>query len=182
MEIREYKIGELKPYEKNPRRNDGAVDAVAESIRQFGFKQPIVVDKNMVIIAGHTRYKAAQKLGLDKVPCIMADDLTEEQIKAYRLVDNKTAELAGWDFDLLKGELKGLDLDAFDLSWGVDDVAYDFSDFDRQNEELEGEETVMVTISIPRKYENQILEWLANGERKTAVGFGMGVLKRCGLL
>lgn len=128
LKIKVVKLDEIKPYEKNPRRNDDAVDAVAESIRQFGFKQPIVVDKNMVIVAGHTRYKAAQKLGLDKVPCIMADDLTEEQIKAYRLADNKTAELAGWDFGLLDEELSEI----FDIDMSVfgfnetEDIGEDF--------------------------------------------------------
>ena len=84
------------PYEKNPRKNDDAVKYVAESIQQFGFKVPIVIDTNGVIIAGHTRYKASKKLGLKEVPCIIADDLTEEQIKAYRLADNKVSELSEW--------------------------------------------------------------------------------------
>ena len=98
----------LIPYERNPRNNDKAVDAVAESIKEFGFLQPIVIDKDGVIAAGHTRLKAAEKLGLEQVPVVMADELTEEQIKAFRLADNKTAELAGWDFDLLSEELKGI--------------------------------------------------------------------------
>ena len=93
MQIVEKKITELKEYENNPRNNDEAVEAVAESIRQFGFKVPIVIDSNGVIIAGHTRRKAAVKLGLDTVPCIIADDLTPEQIQVFRLADNKTAEL-----------------------------------------------------------------------------------------
>lgn len=102
------RINELKPYEKNPRKNDSAVDAVAESIKEFGFKNPVIIDKDGVIVAGHTRLKAAKKLGLEEVPTIMADDLSEEQVKAFRLADNKTAELAGWDFDLLSEELKGI--------------------------------------------------------------------------
>ena len=121
MNIIEMKIGDIIPYEKNPRKNDEAVKYVAESIKQFGFKVPIVIDKNNVIVAGHTRYKASKKLGLKEVPCIVADDLTEEQIKAYRLADNKVAELAEWDIDLLGEELDGiLDIDmgdfGFDLS------------------------------------------------------------------
>ena len=91
MQIVEKKIEEIKPYEKNPRKNDGAVDAVANSIEQFGFRVPVVIDKDNVIVCGHTRYKAAKKLGLDTVPCVIADDLTEEQIKAYRLADNKVS-------------------------------------------------------------------------------------------
>ena len=94
MKVIDKLLTELKPYEKNPRNNTAAVEPVAESIKQFGFKVPIVIDKNGVIVAGHTRYKAAEKLGLDKVPCIVADDLSPEQIKAFRLADNKTAEFA----------------------------------------------------------------------------------------
>ena len=114
MNIIEKKITEIKPYEKNPRRNDEAVKYVAESIKQFGFKVPIVIDKNDVIVAGHTRYKAAKNLGLKEVPCIVADDLTEEQVKAFRLADNKVAEKAEWDFDLLSEELD--DLFDFDMT------------------------------------------------------------------
>ena len=105
MNIIEKDITELRAYEKNPRHNEKAVDAVAASIREFGFKVPIVIDKDNVIAAGHTRVAAARKLGLEKVPCIVADDLTEEQIRAFRLADNKTAELAEWDEDLLAEEL-----------------------------------------------------------------------------
>jgi hypothetical protein len=102
---------DIKPYEKNPRINDNAVDAVANSIREFGFKQPIVVDKDNVIIAGHTRWKAAKKLKMKEVPVIVASDLTEEQAKAYRLADNKVGERSMWDFDLLDGELLDISLD-----------------------------------------------------------------------
>lgn len=114
MKTREIKITELKPYENNPRHNDAAVDKVAESIKQFGFKVPIVVDKDLVIVCGHTRLKAAEKLGLDKVPCVVADDLTDDQIKAFRLADNKTAEFAEWDVDKLIEELD--ELTNFDMS------------------------------------------------------------------
>lgn len=112
--IIEKRLQDLTPYEKNPRKNAQAVEAVAASIREFGFKVPIVIDKDGVIVAGHTRYKAAGSLNMDKVPCIVADDLTEEQIKAFRLADNKSAELAEWDFDLLAGELA--DIQAVDMS------------------------------------------------------------------
>ena len=124
MQIIDKKIGEIKPYEKNPRKNDNAVDAVASSISQFGFKNPIVIDGNNVIICGHTRYKAAKKLGLDVVPCVVADDLTEEQIKAYRLADNKVSELAEWDIDLLGEELDGIfDIDMSDFGFDFEDEA-----------------------------------------------------------
>lgn len=108
MEIIIKGIDEIRPYENNPRVNDGAVGAVAESIREFGFQQPIVVDRDGVIIAGHTRYKAAQKLGLTEVPVVVAGNLTDEQVRAYRLADNKTGELAEWDFSALEEELAGI--------------------------------------------------------------------------
>lgn len=117
MQIVEKKIAELKEYANNPRNNNEAVEAVAESIRQFGFKVPIVIDSNGVIIAGHTRRKAAVKLGLATVPCIIADDLTPEQIQAFRLADNKTAELAEWDFEALEKELA--ELTAFDVDMSL---------------------------------------------------------------
>lgn len=105
MQIISKNITDIHPYANNPRKNDQAVDAVASSIREFGFKVPVVIDKNGEIIAGHTRYKAAKKLKLKEIPCIIADDLTEEQIKAFRLADNKVGELAEWDLDMLDIEL-----------------------------------------------------------------------------
>lgn len=102
------KLNELKPYEKNPRRNGDAVDYVAKSIENFGFKVPIVIDKEGIIVAGHTRYKAAKKIGLTEVPCIVADDLSDEQIKAFRLADNKVSELSRWDYALMQKELEGI--------------------------------------------------------------------------
>lgn len=113
MNIVNKSVSEIKPYEKNPRKNDDAVKYVAESIKQFGFKVPVVIDKNGVIVAGHTRWKAAKELKLETLPCVVADDLTEEQIKAFRLVDNKVSEKAGWDFALLEEELD--DLFDFDM-------------------------------------------------------------------
>ncbi|MFN4260873.1 MAG: ParB N-terminal domain-containing protein [Gemmataceae bacterium] len=115
MKIELRKLSDIKPYENNPRLNDVAVEAVAASVREFGFRQPIVVDGNGVIICGHTRYKAALKLGLDKVPVHVATDLTPEQIKAYRIADNKSAELSDWNYDLLPIELAGLQEMNYDL-------------------------------------------------------------------
>lgn len=111
-------ISELNPYKNNPRFNDEAVEAVANSIKQFGFKVPIIIDSSNVIVAGHTRLKAAKQLGMDKVPCIIADDLTEEQIRAFRLVDNKVSELADWDYEKLEEELaniNSIDMNIFDF-------------------------------------------------------------------
>lgn len=121
MKVEAKSIDEIKPYENNPRDNDDAVDAVANSIKEFGWQQPIVVDNEGVIIAGHTRYKAAKKLGLKHVPVVVADNLTPDQVKAYRLADNKTAELADWDMDLLNEELdqiRDIDMSQF----GFDDL------------------------------------------------------------
>jgi hypothetical protein len=131
IEIVMRKIGELKPYENNPRHNDMAVDAVAASIQQFGFKNPVIIDKDGVIVAGHTRYKAAKKLGITDIPCISADDLSDEQIKAFRLADNKTAELAEWDEDLLGKEMQGIiniDMSQFGFSVGEDELGEEMQD------------------------------------------------------
>lgn len=113
MDIVYKKLTEIKPYEKNPRQNDDAVQYVAESIKEFGFKVPIVIDKNNVIVAGHTRYKASQELGLEEVPCIIADDLTDEQVKAFRVADNKTSDYSLWDNKLLLEELDSISEDLF---------------------------------------------------------------------
>jgi DNA modification methylase len=126
MKIELRKLSEIKPYPGNPRVNDDAVAAVAASIREFGFRQPIVVDAEGVIIVGHTRYKAAQKLGLEKVPVHVATDLTPEQIKAYRIADNKTNELSAWNYDLLPielGELQACNYDLGLLGFDQDELA-----------------------------------------------------------
>ena len=117
MKIIEMKINDLVPYSNNPRINDQAINAVANSIKEFGFKVPIIVDKDNVIITGHTRLKAAKKLGLETVPVIMAEDLTPDQVKAFRLADNKTGELAEWDFDKLEEELSELEMDMGDFGF-----------------------------------------------------------------
>lgn len=120
MNVKEINIKDIRPYEKKPRKNNSAVAYVAESIKQFGFKVPIIIDKNNVIVAGHTRYKAAKKLGINTVPAIIADDLTDEQIKAFRLADNKVAEQAEWDIDLLNEELEEIfDIDMTDFGFEV---------------------------------------------------------------
>lgn len=119
LEIQILPIKKIKPYEKNPRKNEEAIYYVAESIRQFGFKVPIIIDKDYIIVAGDTRYKASLELNLKEVPCIIADDLSEEQIKAFRLIDNKAAEKADWDFELLSKELNdilNIDMESFDFN------------------------------------------------------------------
>ena len=116
MQIINVRVDELRAYDKNPRRNDDAVEYVANSIREFGFKVPVVIDNKNTIVCGHTRVKAAVKLGMGEVPCIVADDLTPAQIKAFRLADNKVGELALWDWDLLSDEMEELDELGVDMS------------------------------------------------------------------
>lgn len=132
MEIIKLNINEVIPYPDNPRKNDNAVDAVAESIKQCGYCSPIVIDEDNVILAGHTRLKALKKLKWKEIECVRKTGLTEEQKKKYRILDNKTNELAEWDFNILDAALAGLDFDDFDFGFdtqdlSVDDFGEDFS-------------------------------------------------------
>lgn len=166
MQIVEKKIADVKPYEKNPRKNDSAVDAVANSIREFGFKVPVVIDKDNIIVCGHTRYKAAEKIGLKTVPCVIADDLTDEQIKAYRLADNKVGELAEWDIDLLGEELDGIfdiDMSYFGFDLEVED------DTPPEREDLSGKvgETYEVIIECDNEMEQEEIYEKLRGEGYT---------------
>ena len=127
MEVRDVPIGSIRPYDNNPRDNSAAVGAVTESIERFGWQQPIVVDRDGVIVVGHTRYEAARRLGLETVPVKVADGLSPEKVRAYRLADNKVGELATWDdgkleaeLDALGDELDGLDFDMSDFGFGHD--------------------------------------------------------------
>lgn len=139
MEIKTLKIGDIHPYEKNPRKNDKSVAAVARSIEEFGWQQPIVVDINHEIICGHTRYKAAKKLGMKEVPCVIAENLTEEQIKAYRLADNKVSESSEWDLPLLSEEL-------------ADIIDIDMSEFGFSFEEPEPDEVIEDEVpAVPKE-------------------------------
>ena len=151
-------IGKIQPYENNPRNNDNAVDAVAASIREFGWQQPIVVDKDGVIIAGHTRYKAAKKLGLAEVPVVVADKLTEEQIKAYRLADNKSGELAEWDSAALEEELAAIseiDMSAFGF-----DARISPEDFDDSFSLPDGEKPEIVKMTfILHEKQKELIEY-----------------------
>lgn len=141
MELVMRKLTEIFPYPNNPRRNDNAVEAVAESIRQCGYVAPIIVDENGVILAGHTRYKALQRLGRSEAEVIVKDGLTEAQKRKYRLLDNKTGELATWDLDLLSDELEDLDFGDLELDWGLDqDSSLDLDDASSGGDD--GRETV----------------------------------------
>lgn len=135
MEIIYKSTKEIKPYENNPRNNNEAVEKVAVSITDYGFRVPIIIDSNNVIVAGHTRYKAALKIGCESVPCIVIDDLTPEQIRAYRLVDNKTAEYSSWDFEMLEKELKNLDIDISEFEFPDLGETLDISDDDFYTDE-----------------------------------------------
>lgn len=141
MVIKNKNINDLKVYENNPRNNDAAVDAVANSIKEFGFKVPIVISKDNVIIAGHTRLKASIKLGLKEVPCIIANDLSEEQIKAFRLADNKTSELATWDFTKLEEELLNIDIDM--SQFGFEDLEASIPD-NESNDDFDIDEEIPI--------------------------------------
>lgn len=154
MEIVNKKLEELKPYANNPRFNDEAVEYVANSIKQFGFKVPIIIDKKGEIVAGHTRYKASLQLGLKEVPCIVADDLTDEQIKAFRIADNKVSDKATWNDDLLGDEIKDL-LDDFDMT------DFGFGDFEisilTEDMEPDGYDDELI-----QNYSNNAEDFLAN--------------------
>ena len=137
MKLQKLKLADIKPYENNPRKNDGAVNAVAESIRQCSYITPIIVDEDYVIIAGHTRYKALVALGMDDVECLVCDGMTEEQKKKYRFLDNKTGEKATWDLMKLEVELEGLDLEGFDFFGMAEDLPVD-GDGSASDKELTG--------------------------------------------
>ena len=127
------KVSELKLNPKNPRKNDSAVDTVAKSIEKYGFKNPLIIDENNVVWCGNTRLKASKKLGLKEVPCIVASDLTEEQIRELALIDNKSSEIADWDYDLLGDELSELDLSEFELDWGLPELVEEEKEVEEDN-------------------------------------------------
>lgn len=138
MEIKYKKLEEIIPYDNNPRFNEQAIDYVANSIKEFGFKVPLVIDKNNVIITGHTRYEASKKLNLKEVPTIIADDLSEEEVNAYRLADNKVSELAVWNYDLLLEEIEEIDAEKLKL-FDINDKEIDFTD-EKEKAETKPEE------------------------------------------
>ena len=139
MKVKYIPITEIHAYENNPRKiPEKAINAVTASIREFGFKIPIIIDSNNVIVCGHTRVKAAEKLGLKEVSCIIADDLTPEQVKAFRLADNKTSELTGWDFEKLDLELEELDFNMSEFGF-IEDEVVDINSFFEPEPEKEKE-------------------------------------------
>ena len=151
LKIEYVDIDSIKPYENNPRHNEEAIPYVMNSIKEFGFKNPIIIDKNNVIIAGHTRLESAKRLGMKEVPIIHADDLTEEQVKAFRLADNKVSEKAEWDFNMLDAELADLDLDMSEFGFENIDIVEDFDEKDLEDEREK--EKINVSIVFD-KYED----------------------------
>lgn len=147
-QIQEVPIGDVKPYENNPRDNDRAVDALAKSIKSFGWQQPIVVDKNMVVIVGHTRLKPAKKLGTEKVPVVIAENLTDEQAKAYRLADNKTGENAVWDNKKLLEELSSFDTKDLFTGFKTSEIFEDVLDEQDNSPIDENEKGVIYSVSL----------------------------------
>ena len=188
MQSIDLKLSEIIPYDRNPRFNDDAVDAIAKSIAEFGFLNPIVVDSNHVIICGHTRFKAAQKLGLVTVPVIVADNLSEDQVKAYRIADNKTSELATWDYGQLVQEIRDLEEQNYDLSnLGFSDdvlndiLAHDEEDFLVSGEtppdalpEMDGEEPVSKIGEVYELGDHLLFCGDVNRARQSGVMFDSG--------
>lgn len=163
MNIEYWKTEDVNPYENNPRINDGAVEATANSIKEFGWKQPIVVDKEGVIIAGHTRLKAAKKLGMEEVPVLVAKDLSSEQADAYRLADNKTGEISEWNMDMLGDELSQIeDIDMTDFGFDDEDLELQDENTDAEDDEFDGE--------IPENPTSKVGDIYKLGEHRLMVG------------
>ena len=162
MKIEYLNIDDIIPYENNPRRNDEAVDYVANSIKEFGFKVPIIIDKDNVVVTGHTRLKASEKLGLKKIPVIYADDLTEDQIKAFRIADNKVSEFSSWDFDKLGLELEDIDLDMSDFGIFQDEENDELIDLEdkKEKEEIEFTEVLGEEHNYIVLYFDNDIDWL----------------------
>lgn len=156
MKLVSVSLQDLKPYENNPRINDNAVESVMNSIKEFGFKVPVVITKDNVIVAGHTRYKASKKLGLEKVPCIVADDLTEEQIKAFRLADNKVSELAEWDLKKLEIELSSIALDMSLFNFDMAELSTEIDKHKEVEEDNFNVDEALEEISTPTVKRGQL--------------------------
>lgn len=185
MQVTLKKLAEIRPYEKNAKKHDSRqIKNVAESIKQYGFVQPVVVDKNNVIVIGHCRALAAKKLGIKEVPCVCVDDLTPEQVNALRLVDNKSNE-SDWDFDLLAEELPELDLSAFDFDWDIPDETIGKYDTDRNDKNLQerfGIPPFSIFDTRQKYWQDRKREWLSigitseNGRVDNLLSDGLNVL------
>ena len=189
LKIEYVDINNIKPYKKNPRKNEDAIPYVMESIKQFGFKNPVILDKDNVIVAGHTRIESAKRLGITEIPCIYADDLTDEQIRAFRLADNKVAEIAEWDIDLLDTELDDI------LNIDMSDFGFDLDLEDEEEKEIiEDEEDLFDDIEKLDKHygvpyqgnksriADIIINILPSGKRLVDLFGGGGAITHCALL
>lgn len=167
MQIERRKLSEIRPYERNPRKNERAVAKVAESIRQFGFRQPIVVDSDGVIVVGHTRYMAALQLGLEEVPVHVVTDLTPEQLRAYRIADNKTGSLASWDYEVLRlelGDLRQCEYDLGVLGFSEDELSRILTLESLPGEDVEESKNYAVIVDCETEEEQRrVYEYLEAG-------------------
>lgn len=167
-------VDEVVPYENNPRNNDAAVSAVADSIRENGFKNPIVIDRQNVIVCGHTRLKAAKSLGMTRVPCVVADDLSDEQIRKFRLQDNYTHELALWDEEKLAEEVAALEAAGVDMEGMFDDLLASEEAEEKEKPEVEFTEEVLESHNYVVLFFDNDVDWLQAQSVfsiKTAAGF-----------
>lgn len=162
LKIEYVDINSIKPYENNPRHNEEAIPYVMNSIKEFGFKNPIIIDKNNVIIAGHTRLESAKRLGMKEVPIIHADDLTEEQVKAFRLADNKVSEKAEWNNELLFEELENLDLDMEEFGFNkiVEELEEELNEINNEEGEIEFTEYLNEEHNYIVLYFDNEVDWL----------------------
>lgn len=185
-------ISDIKPYPNNPRKNDDAVTATANSIKEFGWQQPIIVDKDNIIIAGHTRYKAAKQLNMDKVPVVVAKNLSKEQVKAYRLADNKTGEIADWDSEFLEDELANIiDFDMEDFGFeqikndvNIDDIFFDDEEQQKKDNALylKWENKKVVVSQDTLLFLNNKLNEYKNAETNKEIDFVQWLLKNEGAM
>lgn len=192
MDVISMAISDIKPYPNNPRKNDDAVTATANSIKEFGWQQPIIVDKDNIIIAGHTRYKAAKQLNMDKVPVVVAKNLSKEQVKAYRLADNKTGEIADWDSEFLEDELANIiDFDMEDFGFeqikndvNIDDIFFDDKEQQKKDNEfyLKWENKKVVVSQDTLLFLNNKLNEYKNAETNKEIDFVQWLLKSEGAM
>lgn len=192
MDVISMAISDIKPYPNNPRKNDDAVTATANSIKEFGWQQPIIVDKNNIIIAGHTRYKAAKQLNMDKVPVVVAKNLSKEQVKAYRLADNKTGEIADWDSEFLEDELANIiDFDMEDFGFeqikndvNIDDIFFDDEEQQKKDNALylKWENKKVVVSQDTLLFLNNKLNEYKNAETNKEIDFVQWLLKSEGAM
>lgn len=192
MDVISMAISDIKPYPNNPRKNDDAVTATANSIKEFGWQQPIIIDKDNIIIAGHTRYKAAKQLNMDKVPVVVAKNLSKEQVKAYRLADNKTGEIAVWDYEFLDDELANIiDFDMEDFGFeqikndvNIDDIFFDDEEQQKKDNTLylKWENKKVVVSQDTLLFLNNKLNEYKNAETNKEIDFVQWLLKSEGAM